>query len=206
MAFAVLQDYPKEGPEMPEREKLKRAKDRHESGTGRRDREKRQGRGQSNWGNPIDDGLAVAQEEERDYEEDLPEPEPGITDFVPAEGLLDSDDDEEPKKAKSVVKVPPQYAGLVHTGDDVEVIAVDEPLRPLKPTHEPTKKRQAKREVDTAEKGVVPQEDEEEDENEAGHFGKKKLRDQKFHGVQHNRNRGDQKGGQQVSYTGQGPH
>ncbi|EAY07022.1 hypothetical protein TVAG_174920 [Trichomonas vaginalis G3] len=53
--LAVLKDYPKDGPEMPEREKIVRQKDRHDPGNGRRDKTKRQGNGAGNWGDPKDD-------------------------------------------------------------------------------------------------------------------------------------------------------
>lgn len=74
--FAVLEGYPKDGPEVPERTKVERAKDRHESGTGRKDKVKRGGRGPSNWGNP---------------EDDLKHPE----DFEPQEENLEEEEEED---------------------------------------------------------------------------------------------------------------
>ena len=53
--FEVLKGYPVKGPKVPDREKIIRMKDRHESGTGRKDKTKRNGKGRGNWGNPEDD-------------------------------------------------------------------------------------------------------------------------------------------------------
>lgn len=74
--LAVLKDYPKDGPEVPEREKIVRTKDRHESGTGRRDKTKRQGKGAGNWGDPKDDVKYMDEvEPQEDYEEEEEAPE-----------------------------------------------------------------------------------------------------------------------------------
>ena len=70
--FEVLKDYPKDGPEMPEREKIVRNKDRHESGTGRKDKTKRSGKGAGNWGSPEDD-IKYLDEHEKEEEEEEPE-------------------------------------------------------------------------------------------------------------------------------------
>ena len=53
--FEILKNYPKDGPEPPERQKVVREKDHHESGTGRNDKMKKGGSGKGNWGNPKDD-------------------------------------------------------------------------------------------------------------------------------------------------------
>lgn len=121
MSLEALKGYPKEGPEMPERQKIHREKDRHEPGTGRRDREKREGRGRSNWGDPINDQLAAVQEPPSDDEESLiPEDDP--RNLESAEKFFDKEEEEEPSKAKPVVKIPSRFAGMVKTGDDVVVV------------------------------------------------------------------------------------
>lgn len=105
---------------MPEREKVHREKDRHEPGTGRRDREKREGKGKSNWGDPIEDQLAADNEPIVDEQDEAPvEEEPKKVEA--AEKFFDNEEEEEPAKAKGVVKVPARFAGMVKTGDDVVV-------------------------------------------------------------------------------------
>ena len=91
--FAILKDYPKEGPPVPEREKVVRAKNKHEPGNGRRDKEKRDGHGAGNWGDPIKDQMNAKadednQEEIEDQLNDSPKP-----DFVPAQQFFAADDD-----------------------------------------------------------------------------------------------------------------
>ena len=66
----ILKDYPKDGPEMPEREKVQRSKNKHESGTGRKDTTKREGRGKGNWGNPEDDIKHLGERDPDDEEEE----------------------------------------------------------------------------------------------------------------------------------------
>ena len=68
--LAVLKDYPAEGPEVPDREKIVRKKDKHESGTGRRDKTKRDGKGKGNWGNPEDDIKHLGERDSSSEEED----------------------------------------------------------------------------------------------------------------------------------------
>ena len=68
--FAVLQDYPKEGPPIPEREKVQRKKDKHDPGNLRRDKTKRGGKGKDNWGTPEDDLKYLNEGLEEDYEEE----------------------------------------------------------------------------------------------------------------------------------------
>ena len=91
--FAILQDYPKEGPPVPEREKVHRGKNKHESGTGRRDKEKREGRGQGNWGDPIKDQIEAEADEDIDQDE-IPEDEKASPqpDYVPAKQIFANDD------------------------------------------------------------------------------------------------------------------
>lgn len=116
----ALKGYPKDGPEMPERQKIYREKDRHDPGTGRRDREKRNGKGSSNWGDPIEDQIAAENDPIGDEEKESPvEDEPKIVE--PAEKFFDNEEEEEPPKVKGVVKVPARFAGMVKTGDDVVV-------------------------------------------------------------------------------------
>ena len=67
--FAVLKDYPAEGPEVPEREKIVRKKDKHESGTGRKDKTKKEGKGLGNWGNPEDDIKHLGERDPSDEED-----------------------------------------------------------------------------------------------------------------------------------------
>ena len=184
--LAALEGYPKEGPEVPEREKVKREKDRHESGTGRRDREKRGGKGPSNWGDPIKDQL----EAEADPDEEVPEePEPQQAgekkNYTAPE--FEDDDDEETKKAPKVVKVPPRFAGMVKTGDGEEVV-VEEPdfsnaPKPKQAKPEKPKRSEYKPEPEP-EKKVEPDEDEAHPE--------KKGRNQSHQAVQHNRTSNNQ--------------
>ncbi|KAK8845015.1 hypothetical protein M9Y10_021191 [Tritrichomonas musculus] len=189
-AFAVLDNYPKDGPEMPERGKVHREKNKHESGTGRRDREKREGRGQSNWGNALDDQLAEQHHhEEEEYDDEHAETPKEHQEFKPAgEYFKDDDENEENKKvSKQTVKVPPGYGKIVKAGDGVEVVEEDEshdPDRKL-PKPQPKLEKKPKREPYHPEKEESQQEEEEE-KNENVKPGKK-PRDQQFHGPQHNR-------------------
>ena len=145
MSLEALKGYPKEGPAMPERQKIYREKDRHEPGTGRRDREKREGKGLSNWGDPIEDQLAAEREEvvevgQEPVVEEQPKKVEAAGKFfdnglpphwileeqpkkVEAAGkFFDNEEEDEPAKAKAVVKVPKRFAGMVKTDDNVVVI------------------------------------------------------------------------------------
>lgn len=115
--FAILADYPAEGPAVPQREKIVRQKDRHESGTGRRDKTKREGRGPSNWGNPADDAKPATKREQRvakDEADASAEPveeqieEKSAPQYVSAAQFFDDDEDEEfvgvPQKATKADK------------------------------------------------------------------------------------------------------
>ena len=108
--FAILADYPQEGPAVPAREKTVRAKDHHESGTGRRDKTKREGRGAGNWGNAKDD-LKVNKKAEKieneanaeePAEEKVEEEKPKIQYVNPSQFFMDDEDEEE----KPVKKQP----------------------------------------------------------------------------------------------------
>ncbi|KAH0787584.1 lipid phosphate phosphatase 2-like isoform X1 [Histomonas meleagridis] len=123
--FEILKDYPKEGPEVPERQKVHREKDRHVSGTGRTDRIKRQGRGPSNWGDPIKDSLAANEEviEEEELGEEEEEHNGEQKEYVNPSQYFEDDDKEEGKKqVKKVMKVDPKYAGCVKGSDDVQIV------------------------------------------------------------------------------------
>lgn len=189
-AFAVLDDYPKDGPDMPEREKVQRKKDKHDPGTGRRDREKREGRGPSNWGNPMDDTRQFP--EEHDDEEEMAEApaEKAKTDYVPADQYFSKDDEDGEKitPVKQVVKVPPGYAGVVKAGEGVEIVEEDPSENPNRqlPKPQPKLEKKPKKQPYHPEK-ETPEHPEEED-IEANQKGGKKPRDQQFKGVQHNRN------------------
>lgn len=185
--LAALEGYPKEGPEVPDREKVKREKDRHESGTGRRDREKRGGKGPANWGDPIKDQLAAEADADEDVPEEQGQQESGEKKNYTAPDFGDDDDEEEAKHAPKVVKVPPRFAGMVKTGDGEEVV-VEEPdfsnapkpkqAKPAKPKHSEYKPEPE------PEKKVEP----EEDEVQSG----KKGRNQSHQAVQHNRTSNNQ--------------
>ncbi|OHT14840.1 hypothetical protein TRFO_14798 [Tritrichomonas foetus] len=126
--FAILAEYPEAGPEVPQREKVRREKNKHESGTGRRDREKRQGRGQSNWGNALDDinrrPIEEAQEGAEGEAPAQPE-EPKIQYVAAGQFFSDSDDDftggvpERP--TKQVVQIPAAYADIIAEKRDKRV-------------------------------------------------------------------------------------
>lgn len=194
--FAALDGYPKDGPEMPEREKVHRDKDKHDPGTGRRDREKREGRGKGNWGNALDDQLADYHEEEvNDVDDDVVTPQGEAKEDKNFQGASqyfedDEDDGENKKKeGKKTVKVPPGYGKVVKVGKDVEVVEVDDsndPNRKL-PKPQPKLEKKPKREPYNPEKEKAQPEEEEEDKDENVKKGKK-SRDQQFHSVQHNRN------------------
>lgn len=106
---------------MPERQKIYREKDRHEPGTGRRDREKREGKGLSNWGDPIEDQLAAEREEIVEVDQE-PVVEEQPKKVEAAGKFFDNEEEDEPAKAKAVVKVPKRFAGIVKTGDNVVVV------------------------------------------------------------------------------------
>lgn len=125
--FAILADYPDNGPAMPQREKVHRQKDKHDPGTGRRDKEKRQGRGPSNWGNPMDDVThpAVPDQQENveegaENEQQQQAPKEEVKPYVSASQFFeDSDSDETPAgvpqkpKKLSYNNVPKEYADLI---------------------------------------------------------------------------------------------
>lgn len=130
--FKILADYPENGPEPPKNEqKVHREKNKHESGTGRRDKEKRQGRGQSNWGNaldeanrpPLPDTDGTENQEAPQNEDNTPK-----INYVPASNFFDSDDDEpEPipqQPKKRVVNVPEQYAALIASKAEKQQIEI----------------------------------------------------------------------------------
>jgi hypothetical protein len=175
---------------MPERTKVIRTKDRHEPGTGRRDRQKRQGRGNFNWGDPTDPALAAAPEAQEYYSDDG-EPQEEVANpekvklasefFAGAE-----DDEEEPPKAKMVVKVPSDLVQVVKVGRDVEVVednAMPSLQKKRKQAAKPEKKRSVREEEDEGEavEDVVDGGEE--------RAGRKQPRDKAFTGVQHNRDR-----------------
>ena len=185
-AFKVLENYPKEGPPVPEREKVHREKNKHESGTGRRDREKREGRGKDNWGNDLDDQLHQLDEEPEENNQQQPPQYEDRPNYEEASKYFEKEDnDDKEKVAKQVVKVPPEYIGIVKTGENVEVVPQDpnDPNRKL-PKPQPKLEKKPKREPYVPEKDDNnKQEEEEENERRGG----KKPRDQQFKGVQHNR-------------------
>jgi hypothetical protein len=130
--FAILNDYPPEGPEVPEREKVRRAKNKHEPGTGRRDNTKRQGAGPSNWGNPLQESTLAATAESAPQESETPEgeaPKQAAPEFVPASSIFgDSDDEVEvaPAANKKVQVIPSEFANMVVKKEGVEVDVRDE--------------------------------------------------------------------------------
>jgi hypothetical protein len=186
--LAALSGYPPEGPPIPEREKVTRAKDRHEPGTGRRDRQKRQGRGPSNWGDPIDDALAAEPDAEYSEGDAGPVADDSPAEFRPASEIFAGDDDapEAAPAAKKVVKVPSDLTPLVKVGDGVEVVPDDAPYGlQKKPKVKPAPKAP-----------YVPPPPEEEDSPDdgpatpsEGRSGKRPRRDKALGGVQHNRER-----------------
>ena len=120
--FAILNDYPAEGPEVPEREKVHRSKNKHESGTGRRDNNKRQGQGQSNWGNPLQESVRASNEggapqEEGEAGENTEETTTQPTPYVPASSIFEDSDDENEvaptKPAQKQIQVPSEFADMV---------------------------------------------------------------------------------------------
>lgn len=129
--FAILADYPEDGPAVPTREKVRREKNKHEPGTGRRDKEKRQGRGQSNWGNALDDAKRPELSENQEGDEQAQEAaEPKVV-YVPATNFFDSDEDDEeaatagvPTTAskKRIAKVPQEFASMIVEKDDVKIV------------------------------------------------------------------------------------
>jgi hypothetical protein len=188
--LAALQDYPPEGPPIPESKKEPREKDRHDPGTGRRDRQKRQGRGKFNWGDPVADALAAEAEPLDDYEceeEAAPGPpsEPAPA-SKPANAIFaDSDDDEvESRKGKSVAKVPPDFVSIVKVPADVEVVPDETPYYLKKKADKPKKPAKQPYVPETEEDDEAP---DDEGEGGAGKQAKKPSRDKRFTGVQHNR-------------------
>jgi hypothetical protein len=187
--LASLDGYPPEGPPIPEREKVVRTKDRHEPGTGRRDREKRQGRGPSNWGDPIGD--VIAAEADFDGSEDEAEavPDDPPAEFQPASDVFAGSEDspEFVPPVKKRLRVPSDLTSLVKAGDDVEIVPDDRPYRlQKKPKPKPPPKAPAAasppEEEDASDDSPAPPVDE-------GRPGKKPKRDQAFTGAQHNRER-----------------
>jgi hypothetical protein len=189
--LAQLDTYPTEPPGPEDRAKIVRVKDRHEPGTGRRDRQKRDGRGNFNWGDQVDAELAARDEElaEPDGEEDSADiPASAPEHFKLASEVIDDEDDEAPPKpAKRVVKVRPDLAALVDPArEDVQIVAEDVPYT-IGPRPVPEKK--PKKRVRPA---AAPAPNEEEDKSDEGatggeKAGKKQKRDRAFGGVQHNR-------------------
>lgn len=179
--LAALEGYPKEGPEVPEREKVKREKDRHESGTGRRDREKRGGAGAANWGDPIKDQLAAEDDVEPQDLPEEPEEEGPKKEVVRPD--FGEDDEEEPHaEAPKVVKVPPRFAGMVKTGEGVVVVEEEPDFSNCpKPKQHPQPKPK-RPQYKPEEEAPAPAPPEPEDD-----VGEKKGRNQAHHAVQHNR-------------------
>ena len=113
--FAILADYPADGPAVPEREKVRRDKNKHVPGTGRRDKVKREGRGASNWGNALEDRPVVVDQEapvQGEVEESTQQ-------FEPAINFFDSDSEDEfvPQVVKPVAKIPKQFEGMIAVRD-----------------------------------------------------------------------------------------
>ena len=134
--FAILADYPKEGPAVPEREKVQRQKDHHESGTGRRDRTKREGRGPSNWGNPRDDTRVnrkadrIDAEVEKDQDATEVDSTPKVQ-YVDAAQFFDDSDDEDvagaPVTAQKAQKaIDQQYLDIMTEKAKKQVVAKEE--------------------------------------------------------------------------------
>lgn len=187
--LAALEGYPKEGPEVPEREKVKREKDRHDPGTGRRDREKRQGKGGANWGDPVHDQLAAQDENEPQEDGEGPD----RVESKPAEytkpDLGDEDDEEVVKTAPKVLKVPPGLKGMVKPGENEVVVEEEVDL-----SHCPKPKPQAKPKPKHSDYKPEPETHEkpaEEPEAEDGDTWKK-GRNQSRQAVQHNRTSNNQ--------------
>lgn len=177
--LAALNGYPTEGPEVPDREKVVREKDRHESGTGRRDREKREGRGPSNWGDPVQDALAAQEEHYEEEEEgEVPDSADPPKKYVNAGQFFDKEEDESHPTVKGVVKVPPKYAGSVKTEDGVQVV-VEEPV-PAEPNPALAKPAPKKK------KGkYVPEEEPETKKEDTDEDQGKQSRDKRYQNVQH---------------------
>ena len=132
--FAILADYPKEGPAAPEREKVHRQKDHHESGTGRRDRTKREGRGPANWGNPRDDTRvnkkadridAITEQDQLPVEDSTPK-----INYVPASQFFDDSDDEDvagqPVVGKAQKAIDPQFLAIMTEKAKKQVVAKEQ--------------------------------------------------------------------------------
>ena len=123
--FAILKDYPQEGPAVPERTKVVRTKDHHESGTGRVDKTKRQGKGPSNWGNEVDDfknnrgPIEEKVETEEKAQEGAEEKKEEVkkVEYKPAFGLFDDSEDEEihyaEKPSKSEARVDAKFIPIL---------------------------------------------------------------------------------------------
>lgn len=202
--LAQLDTYPTEAAVPEDRAKVVRLRDRHDSGTGRRDRQKRSGRGNFNWGDQVDAELAARDEAPGpDEEEDWAEsPEPSPAPFkLASEVIDDEDDDAPPTLAKRVVKVRPDLAALLDPArQDVEIVAEDVPYT-LGPRPQLPKKLSTK-----ASPPAEPAPAEEEDAGDEGppadgKPGKKTGRNRAFGAVQHNR----VKAGPQVQARAQPP-
>lgn len=119
--FAILAEYPEGGPEVPQRQKIHREKNKHEPGTGRRDTEKRQGRGKSNWGNALDDVNRPPLKDGEVVEEEANAETTPKVQYVPASSYFSSSDDEDEDgvvgvpsaSKKQVLKVPSEFADMI---------------------------------------------------------------------------------------------
>ena len=115
--FAILSDY-NGANEVPQREKVVRKKNKHEPGAGYSSTIKREGRGQSNWGNAIDEAKRpeIVDQQEGEQQENVENAEPKVV-YEAAFKYFDSDDEDETPKihreGKRVVNIPEQYASMV---------------------------------------------------------------------------------------------
>jgi len=131
--FAILKDYPEDGPEVPQREKVTRSKDRHVPGNNRRDKTKRDGRGPSNWGNATQESARAAKSpaegEEAEDQKTQSEQEESKPSYVPTTGIFADSDDEEyeqPKLQKKVYTIPDEYANMVNLKEDQDIVVEHE--------------------------------------------------------------------------------
>lgn len=113
--FAILADYPADGPAVPEREKVRREKNKHVPGTGRRDKVKREGRGAGNWGNALEDRPVVVDQEPAAEGE----AEVVTQQYEPACNFFESDSEDEfvPQVVKPVAKIPKEFEGMIAVRD-----------------------------------------------------------------------------------------
>ena len=130
--FAVLSEYPEGIPPVPEREKVHREKDHHEPGTGRRDRQKREGRGRSNWGNALDEANRPDLKEPEEGAEGAEQPESNEPkkNYTPAADFLASDSDDEdyaPKTVKKEVVIEERFKDLVAERKNPAVVIKEAP-------------------------------------------------------------------------------